>query len=236
MRKLLIPPFLLLIFIALAFLISKIGLMPENREKNTGKDITITLPQPEIAEENSLEKTIKERRSVRSFSQDSLKLEEVSQILWATQGITDKERGLRAVPSAGAVYPLTVYVSVRDMEDLSPGVYEYLPEEHTLKLTKDDEVTREIYESALRQDPVMEGRVTIVIAADYDITRTRYGERAERYVHMEAGHAGQNIYLQAEVLGIGTVAIGAFDDSGVGKAVGVREEESVLYLFPLGKK
>ncbi len=236
MRKLLIPPFLLLTFITLAFLISKIEPMPENSEKNMEKDTTISLSRPEKEGETSLEEAIEKRRSVRSFSQDSLSLEAVSQILWAAQGITSKERGLRAAPSAGALYPLTIYVSVRSVERLSPGVYEYLPKEHTLKLIKEGDVTENIYESALRQEPIMEGKVTLIIVADYDITRARYGERAERYVYMEAGHVGQNIYLQAETLNIGTVAIGAFDDGGVERAAGIREEESVLYLFPLGKK
>ena len=192
------------------------------------------LPDPIRDSEFTLEEAFRQRRSVREYTDEYVSLSCLSQILWATQGISDAQRGFRTVPSAGALYPLNVRVISSRVEDLPVGVYLYDPESHRLILIDDEDRTQEVYEAALSQNPVKQAAFNIIIAADYDITATRYGGRAERYVHLEAGHAGQNLSLQAVACGLATVPIGAFDDDRLGELSGLSEDETPLYLFPVG--
>ncbi len=194
----------------------------------------IILPEPKKKGEMSVEEAIQKRRSVREYSERPIKLEHISQILWAAQGITDPVRKFRAAPSAGATYPLEVYVVVKNVEGLKPGVYHYNPHQHTLDLIKEGDYSYELYEACLKQEWVLKAQANIVITAIYERTTSRYGERGIRYVHMEAGHVGQNIYLQATALGMGTVAIGAFYDDAVEEIVGAQPNERALYVYPLG--
>ncbi len=197
---------------------------------------TVELPQPEREGTLTVERTIEDRRSVRSYVPGSLALEEVGQLLWSAQGITEERRGFRAAPSAGALYPLTLYLVAGEVEGLEAGVWRYLPAQHAIERVVAGDVRENLSNAALRQDSLASAQVTLAIAADYDITAMRYGPRAERYVHIEVGHVGQNIYLQAESLGLGTVAIGAFDDNAVAGVLGIPENESPLYLMPVGLK
>ncbi len=186
----------------------------------------------------SLEEVIAKRRSRRKFKREPITLQQLSQLLWAAQGISDERRGFRTVPSAGATYPLEVYVVVREggVEGLDPGIYKYIPERHSLALIKRGDFSYELYRACLSQEWVREAAINIVITAVYERTTAFYGRRgAERYVPMEAGHAGQNIYLQAEALGLGTVAIGAFYDEEVSSILGLPRSEVPLYVFPVGK-
>ncbi len=195
----------------------------------------IQLPAPRLEGEVSVEEAIASRRSIRSYADSPLTLQELSQLLWAAQGITDPVRGFRSAPSAGATYPLTVFAVVREggVLGLESGVYEYLPEHHALRLVRTGDLSAELAEAALGQAWVREAPVCLVIAADYSRTTRAYGERGVRYVHMEAGHVGENIYLQATAMGFGTVAVGAFHDDEVAEILQVRL--SPLYIFPVGR-
>lgn len=195
----------------------------------------VSLPQPKTKGEISFEETVQQRRSQRSFSKQALTLEEVSQILWAAQGITDKEKNFRSAPSAGALYPLEIYLVVgeKGVEDLEPGVYHYNPEKHNIKKHKSGDIRINLTVAAFAQVWVKSAPVSLVISAVYERTTEKYGERGKQYVHMEAGHVGQNVYLQAESLNLGTVTIGAFSDNKVKQALNIEEEP--LYIMPIGK-
>jgi len=193
----------------------------------------IRLPLPERKGAVSVEEALAERRSRRKYTNKPLSLNELSQVLWSAQGITS-DWGGRTAPSAGATYPIEVYTVVGNVENLNPGVYHYIPLAHSLALIADGDIRRQLSRAALGQEMVREAPVTLVIAAVYERTTARYGGRGIRYVYMEAGHIGENIYLQAESLNLATVAVGAFDDAGVKSVLGIKEEP--LYLMPLGKK
>ncbi len=195
----------------------------------------ILLPEPEKDGEVSVEKAMVDRRSVRSFIEEDLTIQEISQLLWSAQGITDSQDSKRASPSAGATYPLEVYINVSDAEELTPGIYKYNPKNHSLIHKIDKDKGEEISNAALGQDFINQAPVNIIITAVYERTTQRYGTRGEQYVHMEAGHAGQNIYLQCESLGLATVAVGAFNDDEVAQILRLSEEENPLYIMPVGK-
>ena len=203
--------------------------MPAKSEK------TISLPKPKISGELSVEEAIKRRRSRRDFKDKALTLGQISQILWSAQGITDKEKGLRSAPSAGALYPLELYlvVSENGVENLEAEVYHFSPSENNLKRVVDGDFRQDLAEAGLGQSAIRQAPASIVITAIYERTTQKYGDRGEKYVHAEVGHAGQNIYLQVEALGLGTVVIGAFNDERVKEILGVVEEEP-LYIMPVG--
>jgi SagB-type dehydrogenase family enzyme len=194
----------------------------------------IPLPDPVKTGRTSVEEALQLRRSVRSYSRDPITLQELSQLLWAAQGITDPA-GYRTAPSAGALYPLELTVAVARVEDLDPGIYRYLPLDHALNRLATGNVTNALFRAALSQSAVRDAAAVIVISAVPARTTGKYGQRGMRYVYMEAGHAGQNIYLQAESLNIGTVSIGAFDDGEVGRIMNLEEGEIPLSLMPVGK-
>ncbi|MCM8815909.1 MAG: SagB/ThcOx family dehydrogenase [Candidatus Omnitrophica bacterium] len=195
--------------------------------------VFINLPSPEIKGKISLEETIAKRRSIRNYSDEKLSLKELGQLLWAAQGITAGWGG-RTVPSAGATYPLEIYVAAGNVDFLKPGLYHYKPGYHNLEKILDGDIRKKLCDAALGQKWIEKAPATIIIAADFSRTRKRYGERGTRYVFIEAGHAGQNIYLQSEALGLGTVAIGAFDDNQIQDILKIKND--VLYLMPVGKK
>ncbi|MCX7796657.1 MAG: SagB/ThcOx family dehydrogenase [bacterium] len=200
------------------------------------EDRVIKLPQPRFTSDVSVEEAILKRRSIRDYRNEPLTILEVSQILWSAQGITDRRMGFRTAPSAGALYPLEVYIVVGKVKDLLPGVYKYRPENHDIVLASSGDKRLDLYRVSLMQDCIRNAPVVIVISAVFERTTRKYGERGIRYVYMEAGHSAQNIYLQCEALGLGTVVVGAFDDEGVKKVLNLKGEESPLYLIPIGKK
>jgi SagB-type dehydrogenase family enzyme len=201
----------------------------EEREEKS-----VHLPPPETSGGGSIEEVLATRRSVREYADGPLSLAELSQLLWAAQGVTDQS-GFRTAPSAGALYPLEVYVAVGEVTDLPAGVYRYLPAEHRVERVVEDDVRRDLAGVALNQSAVEDAAVVIAIAGVYERTTAKYGERGIQYVHMEAGHAAQNIYLQATSLGLGAVSIGAFHDDEVRSVLGMEEEEHPLYLMPVGR-
>jgi len=196
---------------------------------------TIALPEPRLESEVSIEETLLQRRSVREYAGIPLTLDEVSQLLWAAQGVT-AEWGGRTAPSAGALYPLEVYLVVGDVEGLAVGVYKYKPEGHELLKISDLDVREGLAKATWGQNWVEEGAIDIVIAAVYERTAKKYGNRGEQYVHMEAGHAAQNIYLQAVALDLGMVTVGAFYDKWVRNVLGMPQNEVPLYVIPVGRK
>ena len=196
---------------------------------------TIKLPEPRYESEISVEEALRARRSIRDYKSEPLTLEEVSQLLWAAQGVTT-EKGSRTAPSAGALYPLEIYVAVQNIESISGGVYKYKPHGHELAKVAEGDKRMELYNAALKQSAVKDAAVVVVFSAVYERTAEKYGERGERYVHLETGHAAQNVYLQAISLDLGTVVIGAFDDNEVKKIMNMQDDEQPLYIMPLGRK
>lgn len=190
----------------------------------------IQLPKPRNKGGVSIEETLNKRRSIREYKSGVLKLEEVSQLLWAAGG---KNLYRRTYPSAGATYPLEIYLVSGEVEGLKPGVYHYIYSRHSLEKIKDQDVRRSLCKASLEQSMIEEAPVSFVIAANYQRTTNYYGQRGIRYVHMEVGHVGQNLSLQAIALNIGTVMIGAFDDKKVKEILGI--EEDPLYIIPAGR-
>lgn len=195
----------------------------------------VKLPEPRLKSQVSIEETLLNRRSVRDFGNQALTLQEVSQLLWAGQGITTGWGG-RTAPSAGALYPLEVYLVVGNVENLLPGVYKYKPERHELVGIKGEDMRKELAGAALGQTWVKEAAIDIVITAVYERTTWKYGDRGVRYVHIETGHAAQNICLQATALNLGAVTVGAFHDDRVKNILGMPENETPLYVIPVGRK
>jgi len=190
----------------------------------------IKLPRPKEKGLTSIEEALNKRRSVRNYKRGPLNLQEVSQLLWAASGINLYRR---TAPSAGATYPLEAYLVVGEVEGLEPGIYHYSSSRHSLEMTKEQDVRNRLSRAALGQEMIEEAPVNIIIAADYDRTTGHYGQRGIRYVHMEVGHVGQNVSLQATALSLGTVMIGAFEDKQVKEVLGIKEEP--LYIIPVGK-
>ncbi|MEM2112425.1 MAG: SagB/ThcOx family dehydrogenase [Candidatus Bathyarchaeia archaeon] len=204
-------------------------------------DEKILLPLPKKVSELTVEETILLRRSIREYTSNPVNLSDLAMILWAAYGITEPNLGFKATPSAGATYPLEVYVvigeiGVKSKEGfLGGGVYRYEPDSHSLLLVKSGDYRRELMEAALGQSWVSEAPLNIVICAVFERTASVYGERGRiRYVPMEAGHAGQNIYLMATALNYGTVVVGAFYDELVSKVIDAKPEEKPLYIIPVG--
>jgi SagB-type dehydrogenase family enzyme len=194
----------------------------------------IELPAVLQDDPGSLGDALHRRRSVRTYASASLTLEQVSQLLWAGQGITHAE-GLRTAPSAGALYPLEMYLVVGAVDGLSPGVYHYRPEPHDLVLWQPEDCRTALARAAVRQVWMADAPAVVVIAAEYERTTGKYQQRGIRYVHMEVGHSAQNIYLQAAALGLGTVFVGAFDDDHVHAVLKLPTEQRPLGLMPVGR-
>jgi len=188
-------------------------------------DAIVPLPRPETGGTVSVEEALFRRRSHRSFQPKMLTLQQLSQLLWAAS----------ASPSAGATYPLDIFVVVgtKCVENLDAAVYQYLGEE-SLGLHAEGDRRDSLARAALGQDFVAKAPASIVIAATYERTTTRYGKRGQRYVHIEVGHVGQNVYLQAEALRLGTVAVGAFEDSAVARVLELPSAMLPLYIMPVG--
>jgi SagB-type dehydrogenase family enzyme len=178
------------------------------------------------------------RESVRRFSQQELALDQVSYLLWACQGRSEPSGAdRRTVPSAGATYPLETYLvcGERCVRKLAAGIYHYLSRSHALDQMSAEDVRAALAAACFSQEFIASAPVSIVIAADYARTGTVYGERGVRYVHIEVGHAGQNVYLACAALGLGTVAVGAFNDEGVGRAMDLPLRIEPIYVMPVGR-
>jgi SagB-type dehydrogenase family enzyme len=199
---------------------------------------SILLPKPSLDGKVSLEKTIKARRTIRDFKERPLFLVYLSQLLWAGQGITDTKEGKRAAPSGGALYPLDIYLIIGEngVEGMEPGVYHYLPEKHSISLISKGDRRKEIASVSLFQMWMAKAPVLFIITAEYRRITGKYGERGIRYALIEAGHVGQNLFLQAEALGLGAGIVGAFNDLEVSKVGGLPSKHEPLLIMPVGYK
>lgn len=193
----------------------------------------LVLPKPRGESDVSVEQALQSRRSVRAFEPKPLTLAEVSQLLWAAQGVTGYR--FRTAPSAGALYPLEVRLVVGDVDGLPAGVYRYVPTEHALARILEDDVRKSLAKAAVWQDWVGKAAIALVFSAIYERTTKKYGDRGIRYAHIEVGHAAQNVYLQAEALDLGTVMVGAFMDSSVKSLLHMADEEQPLAIMPIGR-
>lgn len=195
--------------------------------------VKIKLPGPKDFGRSRIEELIEERRSIRRYTDREMSDSIISRILWAVQGISSED-GLRTSPSAGALYPLEIHLVAGEGSGLEPGIYRYVPEEHSLVQEIVGDIREKLSKAALSQPMVKNAFVSIVISAVYPRITSKYGKRGIRYAHMEAGHAAQNVYLLGVELGIGTCAVGAFDDEEVRKVLKIPVNEEPLYILPLG--
>lgn len=201
----------------------------------SGSEDEVPLPEPCLRGPLSVEEALARRRSVREYAEAPLTIDQLSQLLWAAQGTTERMHGLRTAPSAGALYPLEVYVAAERIDGLRSGVYRYVPERHSLALVLEGSVCAQLCHHALSQSALRDATAALALAAVFARTTTKYGQRGRRYVYMEVAHAAENISLQATALGLGTVVIGAFDDSSVKSTLGMRADEEPLCLVPVGR-
>jgi SagB-type dehydrogenase family enzyme len=193
----------------------------------------ITLPEPRTDGAVSVEAALRGRHSVREYSRDPVTLGEVSQLLWAAQGVT-RAHG-RTAPSAGALYPVEIYVLAVRVDGLDPGLYKYRIGDHELARETREYVHADLVAAALSQECVRDAAAILVIGAVVERTAVKYGRRAERYVHMEVGAVAENVELQAGALGLGTVVVGAFNDNRVKEILRMPREESPLAILPVGR-
>ncbi len=196
---------------------------------------SLKLPQLPASARYPVEQLLAHRRSVREFADRVLSLEELGRLLWAAQGVTDAA-GLRTAPSAGALYPLELVIAAGRVEGLQPGIYRYQPRTHGLRGMAQGDARARLAGPALGQSWLADAAATLVFAAVLERTARKYGRRAFQYICIEVGHAAQNVYLEAQSLGLGTVMVGAFDDGQVQRVLGLAEEETPLALMPLGRR
>ena len=187
----------------------------------------VNLPKPNLEGSMPLEQAIVSRRSRRDFLPKSLTLGQIGQLAWAAQG-QDTSSKYRTVPSAGATYPLELFLVTDE------GLFHYLLAKHALEKLADRDLRSELAMAAWGQGFVEAAPLTLVFAAQFTRTTTRYGQRGVRYVYMEAGHAAQNVHLQAESLGLGSVAVGAFDDASVSKVLALPDYLDPIYMVVVG--
>ena len=206
------------------------------------KEVSVKLPEPRIEGRISLERTINNRRTIRSFTSKPLTLEQFSQLLWAAQGITG-DRGLkRAAPSAGALYPMDIYAVVGTdgiegvKKGLKAGIYHYKPSDHAVFLVSEGDLRHAVAKASLSQTWMAQAPLNFVVTADYYRITVKYGQRGMRYAMIEAGHVGQNIFLQAEALDLGAGIVGAFNDEDVIRIMKIPRSHEPLLIMPLGHK
>ncbi len=201
-------------------------------------DAAVVLPKPSLDGKVSVEKAIQQRRTIRDFRETPLSISHLGQLLWAAQGITDPKGQGRSAPSGGARYPLDIYVVVgkKGIEGLEEGLYHYTPANHSISSMNKKDLRNEIGSASLGQMWMTRAPVMFVITAEYRRITGRYGDRGIRYAHIEAGHVGQNLFLQAEALGLGAGIVGAFNDTEVVKVIGISREHEPLLIMPVGYK
>jgi SagB-type dehydrogenase family enzyme len=200
------------------------------------KEVTMHLPDPVFDGNISVEKAIKHRRTVRSYSSEPITLAHLSQILWAAQGITENRGFKRAAPSGGALYPIDVYAAVGrgGVQSLREGVYRYDPSGHSLKERAVTDAREDIAKAALRQMWAAGAPVILTLTAEYRRITVKYGNRGKRYAMIEVGHIGQNIFLQCDALGLSAGIIGAFNDNKVARAISAKKNHEPLIIMPVG--
>lgn len=228
---------ILLVAVLMVFLLY-FSIPPKSENPSRAVMSVVKLPNPDLRGQMSVEEAIMNRRSVREYTNQSLDLKDVSQLLWAAQGITDSEKNFRAAPSSGRTYPLEVYLVVGKggVNGLEEGLYHYNPQNNQLEKLLNGDKRFDLAKAANGQSWVSQAPVNIVITGDYQRTINKYGNNnlSTRFVHLEAGHAGENIFLEATARGLVTVSLGSFDDKAVKTLLNLPVEENTLYIFPVG--
>jgi SagB-type dehydrogenase family enzyme len=235
-KKRLIIICLIIIFIAIS---SAYYFSGTNKTTYSNRHVitTVSLPAPQLTGNLYVEAAIENRRSVRHYSNESVTLGNVSQILWSAQGITNSQYQLRAAPSAGQVYPLEVYVIAGpNVSGLPEGVYQYEPSNNTLLKFMNGDLRDNLSTIADGQPWVKQAPLDILITGNNQKMIDKYPDKdlSTRFVDLEAGHAGENIYLQAESLGLVTVSLGSFDSNQLSQKFQLPSNETPLYIFPIG--
>ena len=208
--------------------------------RSENSPLMYTLPSPNTKGSVSVEEALAKRRSHRRFQNKEVSAAHLSQLLWAAYGITEPRGGtslrggLRTTPSAGAIYPLEIYVVAGNVQGIEVGMYKYDSETHTITRTITRDVRNELAAAALGQTMVRDAPLAIVYTAVFGRLAGRYGERAQKYAYIEVGHSAQNIYLQAESLRLGTCAIGAFTNNRVREVLRLPSDEEPIYIMPIG--
>lgn len=216
------------ILFALIFFLLHQFIYPVNARCEMAKGKFIDLPKPKTKGTVSIEEAIAGRRSKRNYSSKALSNEQISQLLWSAQGITEARSGHRAAPSAGALYPLEVYLVKED------GLYHYIPKGHKLELMKSEDLRPGLAKASWGQSFISQAPISIVICAVYSRVTSKYGLRGNRYVEMEVGHVAENVHLQAVALGLGSVAAGAYSDEAISRLLELPKNEEPLYILPVG--
>ena len=196
----------------------------------------IKLPSPQLEGKMSVEEALARRRSRRAFKDYSLTIEQVSQLLWSAQGITEERKGFRTAPSAAALYPLDIYLVVgKDkVEDLKAGVYHYNPRQHSLTIILEEDQRRELARACIDENFIEDAPVSLIITAEFSRTTNKFGKKGIYFVYMEAGHVAQNVYLQVESLGLGTSVYGGIYEEDVSHALNLPDQHIPLYVMPVG--
>lgn len=234
---------IIILVILLLILLSVVGIFYFKEPQKTPVTVRnvseiVSLPPPVLTGNLSVEQSIQNRRSVRQYSNKPITVGNLSQILWAAQGITDTEKNLRAAPSAGQVYPLEIYVVAGSgsVDGLDVGLYHYVPDNNTLEKLMNGDLRSKLSEIANNQPWVDQAAVDIVITGNYRKMLYKYPDKelSTRFVDLEAGHAGENIYLQSESLGLVTVSLGSFDETRMIQLLHLPVYETPIYIFPVG--
>lgn len=222
-----------------AIIVASCGLQssgpPDGAQSEGSKNMKKTdLPEPRLKSSFSVEESLSARRSVRAFTEQPVSLPDLSQLLWAAQGITEQRRGFRTAPSAGATFPMEVYLFAANIQGVEKGFYHYRIGAHQLEMIRPGDMIDELLRSALMQSWLRQAAGIFILCADYERTTERYGERGIRYVHIESGHIGQNIALQAVALELGTTMVGAFRDDQLAEVLQLPADLAPLYIIPFG--
>jgi SagB-type dehydrogenase family enzyme len=237
--------FILVILIILIIATSIYILQPKSQDKVWTGDILniIKLPQPQIKGNMSVEQAMHDRRSIRTYTNMSLSLEDISQLMWVAQGITDTKTNYRTVPSGSHIFSLEVYiligknsVSMNNTNKLEEGLYHYNPFNHSLEqLTKED-IRLKLAEASDSQDWVEKAPVDIIITGNSQRVMDKYHDEeiSASFINNEAGHVGQNIYLESTARNLGTVAIGSFNDKKIHDILPIQSIEKIVYIYPVG--
>lgn len=196
------------------------------------------MPPPRRSGGLSFEDCLASRRTRRLYAQGPLSIEEIAQLLWAAQGITDPKHSLRTAPSAGALYPLEVYLVAGEegVEGLEAGLYAYLPDRHAIEKVASGDLRQSLAAACLGQSWMAQAPVMFLLAAEHDRTQRKYGTRGRRYAWMEAGHACQNLLLEVEALGLAAAVVGAFDDRRLSESAGLPSARQPLAVVTVGRR
>jgi len=222
---------------AIGLLLLGLGKFEQSQRTFTAKSHTVQVGVgPRTSGSVSVEEALARRRSIREYANEPLTIDQVMQLLWAAQGITNADYGFRTAPSAGGTYPLEIYLVTgpSGVVGLEAGIYRYEPRNHTLIKTIGGDFSAQLMAAALDQEWVGAAPVNFVITAVFERTTGKYGERGVRYVWQETGHAAQNMYLQAVALGLGNVVVGGFHDTEVQRILELSDLEKPAYVIPVG--